>query len=347
MFRFENPTYLYLLIIPVLIGIGYLYLRIDRKRRLNKFAGSNLINSLIPQSSKYKPWIRFALYFLAMIILVLGLANPQIGTKVSEAKRQGIDIVILLDISNSMKSEDIKPSRLERAKQTISRLIDKMESDRVGIVVFAGDAFVQLPLTTDYAAAKLFMSVIEPDLITLQGTAIGKAIDVALENFKTQVNVKKAMLIFSDGENHEDDAVASASEAAKQGYIIHTIGMGTLNGGPVPISTDNGYLKDLTGSIVTSRLNPEMLQQIANAGNGKLIMSGGEDADISKLIDNLAGLEKREYKSALITDYEDRFQFVFSLALLLLVFELFLSDRASPLFAKINKYVESGTLRRK
>ena len=347
MFRFEREIFLYFIImVPILIA-GYWLLRRNRKNKLKKFGDLQMIESLMPYYSAYKPWIRFILYSLALLLITLGIANPQVGTKISEAKRSGIDIIILFDISNSMLCEDVKPSRLERAKQTISKLVDAMESDRIGIVVFAGDAFVQLPLTTDYAAAKLFLSVVEPDLISLQGTAIGKAIDLSLKSFKTKENTRKAIIIFSDGENHEDDAVASAQEAAKEGFIVHTVGMGTLDGGPVPVMVNgqnSGYMKDNSGALVTSRMSPEMLQQIASSGNGQFILAGSEDANLSKLLDKLAGLDKKEYKSTLFTDFEDRFQYVFALALFILIIEIFISDRANPIIGKINKYVESGTL---
>jgi len=287
---------------------------------------------------------------LALSALIIAIANPQIGSKLSEMKREGIDVIIALDISNSMLAEDIQPNRLERAKQTISNLIDNMQSDRIGLIVFAGDAFVQLPLTTDYAAAKLFLSIIEPDIISLQGTAIGKAIDIALSNFKTEDKVKKTIIIMSDGENHEDDAVAQASKAAEDGFTIFTVGMGTNAGAPVPEyinGRNTGYLKDNKGSVVTSRLSAEMLQKIASAGGGDFVMAGDSNSDLSGLLDKLAGMDKTEFSSKLYTDYDDKFQFAAGFAFLILLLEFFLSDRANRFITRLNKFVETRSFETK
>jgi len=347
MFRFEREIYLYfLLLIPAMYFLFYL-LRSRRKRILARFGDNRLVNTLITDYSKYKPWLRFSIAMIVLASIILTLANPQIGSKLSEYKRKGIDVIIALDISNSMLAEDIKPNRLERAKQTISRLIDKMQSDRIGLIVFAGDAFVQLPLTTDYAAAKLFLSVIETDLIQKQGTAIGKAIDIAVNKFKTDDKVKKTLLIITDGENHEDNAVSMAEEATAKGFTVFTIGMGSSNGAPVPLIRNHrkiGFIKDAMGSLVTSRLNPELLQQIASAGGGDFIMAGNNDANLSDLIDKLAGIDKTEFSSQLFTDYDDKFQYLAGLALFLLLIDFFISNRSNRFVGRINRFVETRSL---
>jgi Ca-activated chloride channel family protein len=347
MFRFEKEIYLYfLLLLPVMYLIFY-YLRSRRKKLLEKYGENKLVRMLMSDYSKYKPWLRFTIAMLIFASIILTLANPQIGSKLSEYKRKGIDVIIALDISNSMLAEDIKPNRLERAKQTISKLIDKMQSDRIGLIVFAGDAFVQLPLTTDYSAAKLFLSVVEPDLIPKQGTAIGQAIDIAVNQFKTDDKVKKTLLIITDGENHEDNAVSMAEEAAAKGFTVFTIGMGSTNGAPVPLIRNGrrvGFIKDANGSVVTSRLNPELLQQIASAGGGDFIMAGNNEANLSSLINKLAGMDKTEYSSQLFTDYDDKFQYLAALALFLLFIDFFISNRSNRFVGRINKFVETRSL---
>jgi Ca-activated chloride channel family protein len=347
MFRFEREIYLYFLIaLPVLFFLFY-YLRNRRKKQLEKLGNSKLVNNLLSDYSKYKPWLHFSLALIIFTSIILVLANPQLGSKLSEYKRKGIDVIIALDISNSMLAEDIKPNRLERAKQTIYRLIDKIQTDRIGLIVFAGDAFVQLPLTTDYSAVKLFLSVVEPDLIPKQGTVIGQAIDIAVNQFKTNDKVKKTLIIITDGENHEDNAVAMAEEAATRSFKIFTIGMGSTNGAPVPLIRNGrrvGFIKDESGSVVTSRLNPELLQQIATAGGGKFIMAGNREANLSDLIDKLAGMDKTEFSSQLFTDYDDKFQYVAGLALFLLLIDFFISNRSNRFVGRINKFVETRSL---
>jgi Ca-activated chloride channel family protein len=276
---------------------------------------------------------------LTLAFLILGIANPQIGSKLEEVKRRGVDVMIVIDVSNSMLAEDIKPNRLSRAKQLVSRLIDKLENDRIGIVVFAGDVFLQLPMTSDYSAAKLLLSTIDTDIIPGQGTAIGKAIEMAMNSFPSQENKYKTIIIITDGENHEDDAIAAANEAVKNGIIIHTIGMGSVQGGPIPIykkNTQVDFIRGNDGEIVISKLDATALQQIAAAGNGKFIRSSGTDPELSDLIVEIAKMEKKEYGSKLFTDYEDRFQYFIGAAVFLLILELFISDRKNKLLDVLN-----------
>ncbi len=347
MFRFENSIYLYLLVLIPVIFLLWLLMRRLRNKAMQRIGESSLIKSLLPDYSRYKNWIKIGIVLLAFAAVIIGTANPQIGTRLEESKREGIDVIIALDISNSMLAEDVKPSRLEFAKQSISKLVDRLQNDRIGLIVFAGDAFIQLPLTTDFSAAKLFLSVVDPDLIQVQGTAIGQAIDIAVKNYSFDDKVKKALIIISDGENHEDDALGSAQKAMKAGFVVNTIGIGSTQGSPIPLYNNNqrtGFMKDKDGSLVTTRMNPEMLSQIASAGNGSFLAAGNTDPDLSKLIDKLAGIDKKEYKSKLFTDYEDRFQYLFGLALLLIIFELVISERNNKLMQMLNKFVESRSL---
>jgi Ca-activated chloride channel family protein len=240
-----------------------------------------------------------------------------------------------------MLCEDIKPNRLTRAKQSVSRLIDKLQNDRIGIVAFAGEAYLQLPMTTDYSAAKLFLNTIDTDLIPAQGTAIGAAIELAVKSFREDDDKHKALIIITDGENHEDDAVGYASEAASKGVIIHTIGMGTVNGGPIPIMQNGNrvdFAKDNEGNVIMTKADPTMLQQLAQSGKGKFIRASETDPELSLLLDEIAGMEKRKFESKLYTDYEDRFQYFFFAALVLMIGEIFLSERRNKYLSSLNLF---------
>ncbi len=340
MFRFENNLFLYALIIIPVFVLLFILLRKYRTRLIGKFGDINLLNKLSPDVSKYKPYIKISLLMAALSFILLGAANPQIGSKLMESKREGIDVIIAIDVSNSMKAEDVKPNRLERAKQIVSKLIDKLYNDRIGLIVFAGDAFTQLPLTTDYSAAKLFLGNINTDMINNQGTAIGSAIELATKSFKQDEKKYKALIIITDGENHDDDALGMAVKAAKTGVVIYTIGMGSVDGAPIPVYSGNqitGYMKDENGNTVITKLDPAMLEQIAASGNGKFIRSAGEDPDLAQILNKIAGMEKKEYKSQLFTDYVDYFQYFIGLAFVVLIIDIFLSERK-------NKYIESWNL---
>ncbi len=343
MFRFENPIYLYALTGIVLFIALFIVSRIIRKRLLSAYGEEALISQLFPDVSKYKPAIKLVLVTLAFAFLVLGIANPQIGTKLEEVKREGVEIMIAIDVSNSMMTEDIRPNRLARAKQSLLRLIDNLQSDRIGIVAFAGESFLLLPLTTDYSAAKMLISTISTDLIQTQGTAIGSAITLAMDSFSDNAATKKAIIVITDGENHEDNASKAATEAAEKGIVVHTIGMGSVKGGPIPIysgSRITGYQKDSEGKTVISKLDAGMLQQIAIDGGGKFTRSVNSDPDLSSLINDLAGMKKTKFDSKVFTDFEDRFQYFLAVALLLLVAEFFLSDKKNRFISALNLFAE-------
>ena len=343
LFRLENPEYLYLLLIIPLLIILFLYTRYQRKRKLLKYGDISLVEKLNPETSKYKSSVKFSLLLITLLLFIIGIANPQIGSKMIEVKREGVDVVIAIDVSNSMMSDDIKPDRLSRAKQLVSKLIDKLQNDRIGIVVFAGDAFKQLPLTTDYSAAKLILSTIDNNAIPLQGTAIGKAISLGIESFPQDDKKPRVMIIITDGENHEDDAIGMASDAAKSNIIVHTIGMGTIKGGPIPVygaSGRNDYMRDNEGAIIITKLDATMLQQIASAGNGTFIRSAESDPDLSTLLEKISKMEKKEYGSKLYTDYDDKFQYIFALVLLLIIIEMMISERKNKYFTALNQFVE-------
>lgn len=286
---------------------------------------------------------KFILFTIAFTFLIIGLINPQIGTKLEDIKRKGADIMICLDVSNSMKAEDLQPNRLERSKNAIAKLIDKLEGDRIGIIVFGGEAYVQLPITTDYSAAKLFLEGINTDMIPTQGTDIGKAINLAKESFGKEEGKNKAIVIITDGENHEADAINAAEAAAEKGISIHTIGMGSENGAPIPIYKGNvqeGFRKDKDGNTIVTKLNEQVLQEIAAAGNGVYVRATNSDAGLNNVLNELDKLDKKQFESKMFRDYEDRFQPFILTALLFLIIDAFLTERKSKLYKRLNLFGE-------
>lgn len=341
MLRLENIEYLYaLLLIPIFVLI-YFLIRRSRLKSLRKFGDSLLVSGLHPEVSKYKPTIKFILRMFAVAFLVFAIANPQIGSKLIEVKREGVDVVIALDVSYSMLAEDIKPNRLERAKRAISRLVDNLKGDRIGLIVFAGNAYIQLPMTTDYSAAKLFLHTIDTDVVSVQGTAIGAAIELAIDKFHTDDDKRKALIIITDGENHEDDAYAMAGEAAENGFVVYTIGMGTVQGGPIPIYKNGqrvNFLKDEHGETVVSKLDATILQEVATAGNGKFIRSGENDPNLSDLLEEISEMDKKEFDSKRFADYEDRFQYLIASAFFFLFIDVLLSGKKNKYIASMNLF---------
>jgi Ca-activated chloride channel family protein len=343
MYQLENKYYLYALgLIPVFIII-YLLVGVWRKKALKSFGDLNVISRLFPDVSKAKRNAKFILFLVAFTFLVIGIVNPQIGTKLEEVKRKGADIMLCLDVSNSMKAEDLQPNRLEKSKQAISKLIDKLDGDRIGIVVFGGEAYVQLPITTDYSAAKLFLESISTDMIPTQGTDIAKAIDMAVESFGKDEGKNKAIVIITDGENHEENAVRAAETAAEKNITIHTIGMGSENGAPIPIYKGNvqeGFKKDKEGNTVITKLNDEALKEIATAGNGIYVRATNSDAGLNNVLEELDKLEKKQFDSKMFSDYEDRFQWFIAAALIFFLIEVFISERKSKIYKKLDLFGE-------
>ena len=348
MFRFEHTYFLYfLLLIPLLVLLYILIIR-KRKQAISQFGDINVISQLMPSVSNIRPVFKFSILLLALSFLIIGLANPQIGSKVEKVKRSGVDLVITLDVSNSMLAEDIKPSRLERAKQAIMKLIDKLEDDRIGVIVFAGKAYTQLPITSDYGAAKLFVSTVTTNMIPTQGTSIGAAIELADKSFDFKMTGKnKAIIIITDGENHEDDAIAAAKEEAKKGVFVHTLGMGLPDGAPIPIYEDGkltGYKKDNEDNTVITKLDETMLQQIAAAGNGIYIRANNTEVGLNVIMKEIAKMEKKEFESKLFSNYKDHFYYFIELALILLILELLLFEKKSKLMSKVNLFGQNKTI---
>lgn len=341
MFQLENKYFLYALsLVPVFIIIYWLINR-WRKKALAAYGDVSIVKQLIPDVSVSKRIWKFILFTLAFVMVIVGIVNPQVGTKLEEVKRKGADLMICLDVSNSMKAEDLQPNRLEKSKQAISKLINKLEGDRLGLIVFGGEAYVQLPITTDYSAAKLFLESINTDMIPTQGTAIGTAIDLAIESFGKDEGKNKAIVIITDGENHEDDAIKAAELAAEKGIAIHTIGMGSADGAPIPVYKNNvreSFRKDKDGNTVVTKLNEQALQEIAAAGNGIYVRATNSDAGLNSVLDEVSKLEKKQFESKMYSDYEDRFQWFVAAALVLLLIELFLTERKSKIYQRLNLF---------
>lgn len=343
MIRFENIEYLYAFaVIPLLLIIYVLY-RISRRRRLKRIGDMQLVNLLIPDTSNYKAAWKFTIMQFALSMVIIALANPQIGTRLEEVKREGIEVILAVDVSNSMLAEDVRPNRLERVKRSINRLLDNLGDDKVGLIVFAGKSFLQLPLTTDFAAARLITSTISTDMAGTQGTAIGSAIDLAVESFSQDLSKSKVLIIMTDGENHEDDAVSIAKRAKEKNVVIYTIGVGNSEGAPIPVYQNGkitGYMKDNKGENIITRLDPAILQEIALETNGEFFRSDiGTDVELTELVERVSKMDKQEFESKVFTNYEDRFQIFVALALFFLLLELVFSDKKNKFMAKLNLFV--------
>ncbi|WP_235934003.1 vWA domain-containing protein [Sunxiuqinia indica] len=339
MFRFAHIEYLYALaIIPVLIVLFWITRR-SRRKALERFGKPETVSQLMPNVSHSRPVIKFIIWLLAIASLIIAIARPQFGSKLKTVKREGVELIIGLDVSNSMLAEDIQPNRLERAKRAISRLVDNLNNDKIGLIVFAGDAYTQLPITTDYPSAKLFLNAVSTDIVPRQGTAIGAAIDLASSSFSPQFEGNKAIIIITDGENHEDDAIDAATAAAEKGIIVHTIGMGLPQGGPIPVykNGQRDYRKDKEGNVVVTKLNEEMLQQISAAGNGIYVRANNAQVGLNTLFNEIDKMEEAEMESLVYSDYEDQFQWFLGFSILLLLIDFLLLERK-------NKYLKNVKL---
>ena len=340
MFRFGHPEYLYLLVLIPILAFVQLVFQHQRKKKLKKFGNLELISHLMPDVSYVRPVVKFYLLLLALGLLIITLASPQFGTKLETVKRKGIELIIALDVSNSMNAMDVQPSRLARAKLAIERLADKMVNDRIGLIVFAGEAYVQLPITSDYASAKLFLSGISTNMVSTQGTAIGSAIRLATNSFSHQEGINRAIVVITDGENHEDDAIIAAQEALEKGIKVYTVGMGLPDGAPIPVSPGNqsNFMKDNQGNVVITKMNPILLKDIANAAEGKYIPANNLRSGINDLIDELGGLKKSEIESKIYTDYDDQFQYPAALVILILLIEFIILERKNKLLKNIDLF---------
>ena len=324
---FAEAGYLYLLLlIPVFIIVQTVVMKL-RRRRLQKFGDEALVKSLMPSYSKAKVWLRLSLFLLAFFFFVLGISRPQMGAILKEHKTRGAEVMIVLDVSNSMLAEDYSPNRLERAKLAISRMVDKLREDRIGLIVFAGNSFVQLPITTDYVSAKMFLNSISTGSVPIQGTAIGDAIGTALRSFSAQSDKSRAIIVITDGENHEDDPVAAASQAAELGVRVFAIGVGSPEGKMIPFEGD--YLRDKEGNPVVTRLDEAVLQDVAAAGKGLYLRAGNSEFGLNPIIDEIARMDDEEYNSVVFEEYDELYMYFFGVALFFLVLEMLIGDRRS------------------
>jgi len=341
MFQFSNQEYLYALALIPLFTVIFAWVLFLRKKRLQRFGDTELVSRLMPDASTRKPVVKFVLLMIAYTFAVLGVAGPKYGTKLQESKRTGVEIIIALDVSNSMMAEDIQPNRLERAKQAVSRLIDRLGDNKIGLIVFAGEAYVQLPITADYVSAKMFLNTISPDVVPVQGTAIGTAINLAANSFSPASEAGKAIIIITDGENHEDNPVQAAEEALKRGINVYAIGVGSTQGVPIPVRTASGqrdFMKDRSGNTVMTKLDEKTLQEIAMAGKGIYVRATTANMGLNNVYDEINKLEKGEYEMKIYTDFAEMFQWPFGVAFVFLLVELLISNRKNrfKIFQSIN-----------
>ena len=343
MFRFESPIYLYLLaVVPLLLLIRYLMVR-QQKKRLRKFGDPELVRELMPDVSRFRPAVKFWLLLTALSLLIVMLARPQFGTKISHEKRTGIEVIIAMDISNSMLAEDVAPSRLERSKMMVENLADNFTDDKIGLIVFAGDAFVQLPITSDYVSAKMFLSSISPSMIATQGTDIAGAIRMATHSFTHQEGVGKAIIVITDGEDHEGGALEAAKDAQAAGMRVFVLGVGSPKGAPIPTG-DGDYMRDHAGQTVMSALNEEMCREVAQAGGGAYIHVENNSNAQKQLDTELDKLAKKEIESTIYSEYDEQFQAVGIIALLLLILEVCILEIRNPLLKNVSLFRRKSML---
>ena len=338
MFRFAHIEFLWLLLaIPVLVAL-HIWITRRKRQQLQQFGDPELMAELMPNASKIRPHVKFALMLTALALLIIGIARPQYGTKEQTVKRQGIEVMIALDISNSMLAEDVAPNRLERAKQMLSKLVDQMVDDKLGLVVFAGDAFTQIPITCDYVSAKMYLQSITPELIPAQGTAIGKAITTCVSSFGSEDTDKsRAIILITDGENHEDNAQEAAKMAKEKGIHVFVVGIGKPEGSPIPDGR-GGFKKDKQGTVVVSRLSEEMCQEVAAAGGGMYVRADNSNTATRALEKEIEKLGKQEIETKVYSDYNEQYQSFIFIALLLLVIDFFIFSRKNKSISRINLF---------
>ena len=325
MLMFARAHFLWLLLLVPAILLGYALLRRGRRRRVRRFGEEALVDALMPSWSGANGWWRTVLFCLGFACFAVGLARPMLGAKLVERETKGAEIMICLDVSNSMLAQDYTPDRLSRAKLAISRIVDRLDGDRIGLIIFAGSSFVQLPITTDYVSAKMFLNSIDTQSVPVQGTAIGDAILTAAKSFSTQSEKSRAIIVITDGENHEDDPVDAAREVAATGIRVYTIGVGSLRGQPIP--KDGDLMKDKDGNIVVTRLDEETLKKIASVGNGAYVHAGGEEFGLNPILDEIRKLEDERFNNVVFEEYDEQYMYFFAAALLFFVLEMLIGER--------------------
>ena len=341
MYQIEEPTYfIYLLLIPVFFTV-FLLVFWWKKRTQKKFATDELLKKLSPEKSIFKPILKMIIFLIGLAFLIVSLTNPKMGTKIETVKRQGVDIVFALDVSKSMLAEDIAPNRLEKSKQIISKIIDKLGSDRIGIIIYAGNAFPLLPITTDHGAAKMFLQSANPDMVSSQGTAINEAIKLATTYYDNDEQTNRFLFVISDGEDHQEDASSAIAQATKDGIKTYTIGVGTEQGGPIPLKDRGvlqGYKKDSKGETVITKMNPQTLEDIAEGGKGKYVLGNKTQQTVDFVEKLLVKAEKSEFESTKLSDYKDQFQWFIGFGLLFLIIDAFMFEKKTKWIQKLNLF---------
>ena len=338
MFRFEDPIYLYGLVLVVMLALVRFVTYRNQRKRLRKFGDPQLLKALMPDVSRFRPVVKFWLLEATLALLCVILARPQMGTRISHEKRTGIETIIAMDISNSMRAQDVEPSRLDRAKMMVENLVDNFTNDKIGLIVFAGDAFVQLPITSDYVSAKMFLSSIDPSMMLNQGTDIAAAVEMASHSFTQQENIGKAIIVITDGEDHEGGAVEAAKAARERGMRVYVLGVGSTKGSPVPIPGTGDYMRDNNGNTVMSALNEQMCREVAQAGGGAYIHVENNSNAQRQLDEELDKLEKKETDSTIYSDYDEQFQAVGIIALLLLILEVVILECKNPMLKNVSLF---------
>lgn len=339
MFRFANPEYLYLLfILPVLV-VGFILLNIQKLKAVKKLGDLKLIKRLMPELSLKRSYLKFWLIFAVIVFGVVVAARPQFGTKIEKVEKKGIELVIAIDVSNSMMARDVNPDRLSKAKQILTRIIDERKNDKVAIVVFAGEAYVQLPMTTDIQSAKIFLENIDPSLVPVQGTVIGSAINIAMNSFTSDKEVDKSIILITDGEGHDDNGPQLAEQAASAGIQINVVGVGSPEGAPIPVSlTSNEMKKDNEGNIIITKLNEEMCKEIAQAGKGMYVRADNSNNALKSLQAELDKLQKKNVEGSAYSEYDEKFQFFAWCMLILLLIEICIFDKKNRIFRNIRLF---------
>ena len=337
MFRFAQPEYLYLLFLTPALLLAYIYIRVRKRRAMARFGAYALMKQLIPEVSYKKQNSKFLILLAALTIFVFVLARPQFGTKTETVKRQSVELMVCLDVSNSMLSEDVSPNRLERSKQILSRLIDRLQDDKIGLIVFAGRAYVQLPITSDQVSAKMFLSTINPSLVPVQGTAIGEAVNMAARSFSPDMKADKAIILITDAENHEDDAAGAVKAAQEKGITVNIVGVGEPRGAPIPLG-NNTYLQDKAGNMVITKLDEALAQEMAALGKGIYVRADNTNTALKALIDQVDKMAKADSESQIYSEYNEQFLSIAWIVLILLLVEFFIMERKNRIFRRIKLF---------
>lgn len=324
MIYLAQPLYLLLILLIPLMFIAYWLMRRWRKRRIARFGDPDLVSSLAPLVPRRKGWLKLTLLSLALLFFAIGMARPQLGAILKEKQVKGAEIMVVLDVSNSMLAEDYSPNRLERAKLAISKLVDELQGDRIGLIIFAGESFVQLPVTSDYVSAKIFLNSITTESVPVQGTAMGDAIRTAIKSFTSESENSRAIILITDGENHEDDPVSAAKDAVDMGARVFCIGVGSPEGKPIPM--DGGLLKDNDGNIVVTRLDEKTLRDVASAGRGLYVRAGNTEFGLNPVIDEIRSLDAKDFQSVVFEEYDEQYMYFFAIALIFMLIEFMISD---------------------